>query len=690
MDITNISTDLIPTESEELIESFRNLVLSCSASGDVETLELFNTILSEELERLSSTSSTYDPTEVFPNLDEFVPIISDIPRTPPPDIEITPEIGSNNNNNMNTQNMSKLVDLDTSFVSSHEFTETKSDLNSLFSGCDKNSKYIWLSDKSSIYRFGHQTLISKDIRGYQGIFDIMELLNSKSSDLSHDSCLITRYRNSTDVLTLHQDNEELLDPTHPISNISIGSDREIQFWDSNNEKTGNLTVHLYLTEGSLLTMKAGCQIKLWHKVLEGVGGGTRYCLSFRKLDMSEDPTTPELVSSLKKASPITKHSTPFFSVPSQSGASLSNTVSPISAPATHGDPSPFATPSTTDPSPTATSTTPIFPPPSDHPLLPDTSGFVPFTPPSFRNYSMSTHHTPPLVSASHPPPPRGIPLPPLQELQNGFPVHPGRVSTVIPTNPPTTPTSSLSHAAISTAPPLPSPSATSTTPASSPPPASSLPPSPPRGIPLPPLQELQNGFPVHPGRVDGQTRKSIENVIIGDSLVKGLDVPNTLHLCKGGIHPKEVLTHIIPIPKDVLPPESYSHVKTLTLIVGTNALNVDSYEPTPLLDVIKNYENLVRELRSMFPNAQIALFNVIPRMYTTKETLHRIEIFNTFVSAHIAHLIPNVHWIEQYWEFIDNFGYLRSDLYGKHGVHLKKKGKNLMSEAIQRFQRKFK
>ena len=71
-------------------------------------------------------------------------------------------------------------------------------------------------------------------------------------------------------LTLHQDNEELLDPTHPISNISIGSDREIQFWDSNNEKTGNLTVHLYLTEGSLLTMKAGCQIKLWHKVLEGV------------------------------------------------------------------------------------------------------------------------------------------------------------------------------------------------------------------------------------------------------------------------------------------------------------------------------------------------------------------------------------------------------------------------------------
>ena len=51
-------------------------------------------------------------------------------------------------------------------------------------------------------------------------------------------------------------------------------------------------IHLYLTEGSCLTMKAGCQIKLWYKVTEGVG--PRYWLSFRKLDMSE-PTTPELV-----------------------------------------------------------------------------------------------------------------------------------------------------------------------------------------------------------------------------------------------------------------------------------------------------------------------------------------------------------------------------------------------------------
>ena len=176
---------------------------------------------------------------MLPNLDESIPITSDIPSTPLPDIEITLEMDnkcSNNNNNMNTQNMYSLVDLDTTFVSSHKFTEAKSDLNSLFSGCDKNSKYIWLLDKSSIYRFGHRTLVSKDIRGFQGI------LNIGTPELPELS---------TDILTLHQDNKEVLDPSQPISNISIGSDREIQFWDSNNEKTGHLIVHLCLTEGSL-------------------------------------------------------------------------------------------------------------------------------------------------------------------------------------------------------------------------------------------------------------------------------------------------------------------------------------------------------------------------------------------------------------------------------------------------------
>ena len=49
---------------------------------------------------------------------------------------------------------------------------------------------------------------------------------------------------------------------------------------------------------------------------------------------------------------------------------------------------------------------------------------------------------------------------------------------------------------------------TSTTPASS----SSLPPPPPRGKPLPPLQELENCFPVHPGRIDGKLASQLRTL----------------------------------------------------------------------------------------------------------------------------------------------------------------------------------
>ena len=107
--------------------------------------------------------------------------------------------------------------------------------------------------------------------------------------------------------------------------------------------------------------------------------------------------------------------------------------------------------------------------------------------------------------------------------------------------------------------------------------------------------------------------KDHQNVIIGDSLVKGLNVKNSIHICQGGIHPNQVL-QLLPTSSDVLPPECYNEVKTLTLIVGTNALNVtDNILPIPLLEVIKDYEKLIYELRSLFPNARIGLFNIIPR-----------------------------------------------------------------------------
>ena len=107
-----------------------------------------------------------------------------------------------------------------------------------------------------------------------------------------------------------------------------------------------------------------------------------------------------------------------------------------------------------------------------------------------------------------------------------------------------------------------------------------------------------------------------QNVIIGDSLVKGLNVKNNIHIRQGVTRPNPVL-QLLPTSSDVLPPECYNKVKTLTLIVGTNALNVtDNILPIPLLEVIEDYEKFIYELRSLLPNASIGLFKIIPRAYS--------------------------------------------------------------------------
>ena len=63
--------------------------------------------------------------------------------------------------------------------------------------------------------------------------------------------------------------------------------------------------------------------------------------------------------------------------------------------------------------------------------------------------------------------------------------------------------------------------------------------------------------------------------------------------------------------------------------------------------------------------------------------MHRITTFNNLF---ITQKFPRVSWIKLYWEFVDSNGYLKQDLYGKFGLHLKWKGKELMGRYIKRFQ----
>ena len=215
-----------------------------------------------------------------------------------------------------------------------------------------------------------------------------------------------------------------------------------------------------------------------------------------------------------------------------------------------------------------------------------------------------------------------------------------------------------------------------------------------------PLASLSNGFLVHssreplvthtvPQKDQGVEHKPLikpKHLIIGDSMARGLKVPdNCAIICKGGIRPDQVL-QLLPGSMDILHPDIYDDIETVTLVAGTNALNI--YKPgkgMPLLDVIEDYEKLIYDIKKLFPNAKLGLFNVLPRVYTCTETCRRIEIFNTIFEL-TSKRLQNVVWIHLYSEFLDNLGYLRRDLYGVRGIHLKPKGKALMVKSIRKFQ----
>ena len=110
------------------------------------------------------------------------------------------------------------------------------------------------------------------------------------------------------MLTLHQDDEDILDASYPICVVSLGATREITFWDSNSEHTGSLVKKIDLFDGTLVAMLPGCQKKLWHKVPCASSRSKRtehlfYVISFRKLASDERVADQEFSPSLPPSTP---------------------------------------------------------------------------------------------------------------------------------------------------------------------------------------------------------------------------------------------------------------------------------------------------------------------------------------------------------------------------------------------------
>lgn len=94
--------------------------------------------------------------------------------------------------------------------------------------------------------------------------DVMERLNTQLAGLKRalNSCLLNYYRNGSDSIGFHADNEPELGREPLIASISLGATRDFQF----KHKTQKLKNTISLTNGSLLVMSGQTQNHWLHGI----------------------------------------------------------------------------------------------------------------------------------------------------------------------------------------------------------------------------------------------------------------------------------------------------------------------------------------------------------------------------------------------------------------------------------------
>lgn len=173
-----------------------------------------------------------------------------------------------------------------------------------------------------------------------------------------------------------------------------------------------------------------------------------------------------------------------------------------------------------------------------------------------------------------------------------------------------------------------------------------------------------------------------KHLIIGDSLTKGIALPNTVTLSKGGGQTKDIL-ELLRTSHGVVEEADYEGIESVTLCVGTNSLCNLSI---PLLVIMSEYEELIKELSCIFPNAKIGMLNVLPRRYNHMMQLIRIKSFNNYLYD-LEFRYGSVFLINLYWEFLTRDGHLNRKLfYPVDMLHLSDEGKTLVKDAISIFQ----
>ncbi len=171
-----------------------------------------------------------------------------------------------------------------------------------------SSQWLSLSNQPYVFPDTNPVHHAKDITLFPAISKVMTLINARFN-ASHDSCLILKYCTSSTTTSLHSDDEDCLDHTEPISNLTVGSSRVIEFVT---QKAKKPVCQIEMKDRGLVLMKPGTQDALLHMV-RGDSKKTpalRYSLSFRTLRKKSNLSSATMPPSSDNAASITVQQPP--------------------------------------------------------------------------------------------------------------------------------------------------------------------------------------------------------------------------------------------------------------------------------------------------------------------------------------------------------------------------------------------
>lgn len=175
-----------------------------------------------------------------------------------------------------------------------------------------------------------------------------------------------------------------------------------------------------------------------------------------------------------------------------------------------------------------------------------------------------------------------------------------------------------------------------------------------------------------------------QHLVIGDSLVRDIWLPNCVTVCVSGATPRDLLQHIRRNKFELIPDDQYRCIRSITICCGTNSLGRPHI---PIGDIKSDYDMLVRELVGLFPTAKIALVNVPPRKYISPEVVDRIFDFNSFL-YHIAQsYYAQFSFIDLFRQLLNPNKYINKHYYRPDLLHFNQFGNNMLMDRISEFNR---